>query len=138
MMRPFCTALLLLVTGGAAACTDGATATSPSPTTESPATMTFASHLAQGGSTSRAFTVAAAGTITITLAAFGSGTETVGLGVGVPATGSPCSLTHSVTTAAGTAPQITVSADAGSYCVQLFDTGATAAETPISVIIQHP
>jgi hypothetical protein len=136
-MRTLRSAILLLVAGGAAACSDGTT-TAPSTTTSSPVSAVFASHLAPGGSTSRAFAVAAAGTVTVTLTAFGLGTDAVGLGVGIPATGAPCSLTQSVTTAAGTAPQIVVGADAGSYCVQLFDIGSIAAETPFSVTIEHP
>ena len=62
----------------------------------------------------------------------------VGLGIGVPATSSPCSLTQSVTAQPGVSPHIEVTADAGSYCVQLFDVGGLADETPFSVTVEHP
>lgn len=130
----------LLLVCGAAACSK--TVTSPSTTTTttatSPTTMTFASQLALRGSTSRAFAMSTAGTVKVTLATMGNGTVKAGLGIGVPTTAAPCSLTLSVVTVSGSAPQITTTADAGVYCVQVFDTGSLAEDTPFSIIVEHP
>lgn len=133
------TVLVLAASLGLSACSgDSATATSPSATAAAPTTMTFASHLAPGGSTSRAFTTSAAGTISVTLTSFGTTSESVGIGVGVPLGASPCSLARSLTVRAASTPQIVEVADAGSYCVQLFDTGDLRGETPFSVTIVYP
>ena len=131
----------LLLVFGAVACSKN-TVTSPSTTTTttatSPSTMTFASQLALRGSTSRTFTMASAGAVKVTLLTLGNGTVKAGLGIGVPTTGAPCSLAQSVVTVSGSAPQITTTADAGTYCVQLFDTGGLTEDTPFSLTVEHP
>ena len=138
-MRPIRTVLVLAGSLSLAACTgDSSTATSPTTTVAAPTTMTFASHLAPAGSVSRAFTTSTAGTISVTLSAFGTASEPVGIGIGVPLGSSPCSLARSVVARASSTPQIVEAADAGSYCVQLFDLGELRGETPFSVTIQHP
>lgn len=132
------TIALVLAVASAVGCSDGGTTTSPSATVTSPTTSTFASYLAKGGSTSRAFSTTAAGVVQLTLTAFGSDGAAVGLGIGVPATAAPCSLSRSVVAVAGTTAQMAVSTDAGSYCVQLFDIGSITGDTPFSVTIEHP
>jgi len=118
-------------------CSTGTT-TSPTTTVTAPTTDTFASLLVRGGSTSRAFTTSTAGTVRVTLTAFGNGGVQAGVAVGVPAGSGPCSPAVSVVTAPGGSPQITTSADAGSYCVQVFDPGTLAADTPFTITIEHP
>ena len=100
--------------------------------------MTFASQLAVRGSTSRSFSMTTAGTVNVTMATLGTGTVTVGMGIGVPATGAPCSLAQSVVTGPGTSPQITVTADAGTYCVQVWDPGTLVEDTQFAVTVEHP
>jgi hypothetical protein len=130
---------LVLVLGSAAGCSNDST-TSPSTTTSTTTTLTFGSALAVGGSTSRAFSMSTAGTIKVTLTAFGSSGQVAGLGLGVPVAtlGSPCALTRSVVTPAGGSPQIVADADAGTYCVQIYDVGNLPADTGFSITIEHP
>jgi hypothetical protein len=130
----FAGALLLAVAG--VACSDKSSTTSP--TTTSPTTMTFASQVSVNGGTSRTFTTTTAGTVKVTMATLGNGTVVAGLGIGLPATGAPCSLAQSVVTGPSSSPQITITADAGTYCVQVFDAGKLTADTEFSVTVEYP
>jgi len=121
----------------AAACSKDTT-TSASSTTTSPTTMTFASQVSVKGGTARAFTMTTAGTVRVTLATLGNGTVVAGLGLGIPATAAPCSLAYSVVTGPSSTPQIVTTADAGTYCVQVYDNGTLASDTEFSVTIEHP
>lgn len=126
-------ALLLAI--GAAGCSSDTT-TSASTTTS--VTDTFSSALAFRGSATRTFKMGTAGTVSIALTALGNGTQRVGLGVGITATSAPCSLAQTVITAASSTPQIVTTADAGTYCVQLYDTGTLTDDTAFTVTVQHP
>lgn len=126
-------ALLLAV--GAAGC--GSDTTTSASTTAS-VTDTFSSALAFRGSATRTFKMGTAGTVSIALTSFGNGAQRVGLGVGVTATSAPCSLSQAVVTAASTTPQIVTTADAGTYCVQLYDTGTLTEDTSFTITVQHP
>lgn len=130
--------LCLLLALSVPACSDSTTSPSTTASTTSPVTETFASLLAVRGNTARTFVVASAGTITVTLTSLGSGSVTAGLAVGLAGTGVPCSPSVSVITAAGATPQLVTPADAGSYCVQLFDNGTLREDTAFSVTIEHP
>lgn len=125
----------LLLALGAAGCTSDTT-TSASTTTS--VTDTFSSALAFRGSATRTFKMGTAGTVSIALTALGNGTQRVGLGVGITATSAPCSLAQTVITAASSTPQIVTTADAGTYCVQLYDTGTLTDDTAFTVTVQHP
>ena len=120
----------------AVACGNGtSTPTAPSTTTK-PGPESWSTTLAPGGTSSRSFTVTAAGTINVTMESAGS---TVGLGVGLPrVTGGGCRLGVSVTTGGGSAPQISTQADAGQYCVQVFDLGTLTDPIPFTLKIDHP
>jgi hypothetical protein len=131
-------ASIAIVAALLAACSNSGTTTSPSTTGTSPVTVTFASDVAVRGSASRAFTMTTAGTVKVTLTTFGNGTIPAGVGVGVPAAGAPCSVAQSVITAPGDSPQIVTSADAGTYCAEVFDTGSLVQDTPFSLVIEHP
>ena len=74
----------------------------------------------------------------VALTSFGGGTQTAGLGVGVRAIASPCSLAQSVITLPSSSPQIVTTADAGTYCVQVWDTGNLTADTTFTITIEHP
>ena len=132
----FAAALLLAVAG--AACSKSDTTTSPSTTSTSPTTLTFASQVSVKGGTSRTFAMTTAGTVKVTLVTLGNGTVVAGLGVGLPATAAPCSLAQSVVTGPSSSPQIITTADAGTYCVQVFDSGKLTADTEFSVTVEHP
>ena len=119
-----------------AACGDD----NPTPTTpsnsSSPRTEGWSSVVAPGGQSSRSFTVNNAGTITVTLTLAGA---TLGLGVGVPrTTGGGCRLGVSVNAAGGSTPQLSAQADAGQYCVQVYDLGTLTDPVPFELKIEHP
>ena len=118
----------------ASAC-GGNTPASPT-TTTAPTSETWASVLAPGGTSSRSFTVNTSGTINITMTSAGA---TVGLGVGLPrVTGGGCRIGVQVITGPGPNPQISTPAEAGQYCVQVFDTGTLTDPIPVNVKIDHP
>lgn len=131
-------AFIAFVAALAAACSNSGTTTSPSTTSTSPVTLTFASEVAVRGTASRAFTMTTGGTVKVTLTTFGNGTTPAGVGIGVPASGAPCSVAQSVITSPGDSPQIVTSADAGTYCAEVFDTGLLIQDTPFSLVIEHP
>ena len=128
--------MLVFIAAMVGACGDE-TATPTSPTTPTKSgPETWASALAPGGTSSRSFTVTAAGTINVTMTSAGS---TVGLGVGLPrVSGGGCRLSVSVTTGGGSAPQISTPADAGQYCVQVFDLGTLSDPISFTLTIDHP
>jgi len=125
-------ACLVAMTG---ACGDGNT-TPTSPTTTTAMNESWSSVLAPGGTSSRSFTVNAAGTITVTMTSAGA---TVGLGVGLPrTTGGVYRLGVSVSPGGSASPQIATSADAGQYCVQVFDLGTLTDPISFALKIDHP
>jgi hypothetical protein len=128
-------AFLLMATMVAACGDDTTTATAPSMTTK-PAAENWSSVLAPGGTSSRSFTVTAAGTINVTMTNAGA---TVGLGVGLPrVSGGGCRLGVSVSTGGASTPQITTQADVGQYCVQVFDLGTLTDPISFTLTIDHP
>jgi len=119
----------------AAGCGDGKTSTTPS-NTSTPGSENWSGVVAPGGQSSRSFTVNSSGTIAVTLTAAGA---TLGLGVGLPrVTGGGCRLGVSVNTAAGSSPQISTAADAGQYCVQVYDLGTLRDPVEFAMKIDHP
>ncbi|MDO8795660.1 MAG: hypothetical protein Q7J25_13695 [Vicinamibacterales bacterium] len=131
---------ILALTVLCAGCGGNNTTTAPAATSTSTAgTDTFSTFLAVGGSSGHAFAVSAAGTITITLTSV-TPSAVVGLGVGIPGQGtSLCSLSSSVDATAGTTAQLTVPVDAGTYCVQVYDSGHVMYPgVAFSVTIVHP
>jgi hypothetical protein len=127
---------VLTATAIVAGCGDNTTTdTSPTPTPKGP--ESWSSVLAPGGSSSRSFTVTAAGTIAVTLS--DAGGRVIGLGVGLPrTTGGGCRLGMAVNTGAGSSPQLTTQAEAGQYCVQVFDLGTLTDPIPFAMMIEHP
>jgi len=120
--------------GPLASTTDSTTTT----TTTSPVTEIFSSQLAVGGYAFRSITAVKAGTISVTLTSAGSSsTLKVGLGLGIPdSTGTACLFTRSTETAAG--GQLSATADAGNYCLRVWDLGTLTATTPFTVTIVRP
>ena len=120
----------------AAGCGKDKTPTTPS-NTSGPRSETWSSTVAPGGQSSRSFTVDASGTVNVTLTA--AGAAALGLGVGLPrTTGGGCRLSVSVNTSAGTTPQISTAADAGQYCVEVYDLGSITDPVGFAVKIDHP
>jgi len=69
----------------------------------------------------------------------GPWTPSFGVGVGVPrVTGGGCRLGVSVNTSAGSSPQISAPADAGQYCVQVYDLGTLRDPVGFALKIDHP
>jgi len=125
----------LVISVFVAGCGGGSTATTPS-NTSGTMSETWSSVVAPGGQSSRSFTVNSSGTINVTLTAAGA---TLGLGVGLPrVTGGGCRLGVSVNTAAGSTPQISTAADAGQYCVQVYDLGTLTDPVGFALKIDHP
>ena len=135
-LRAFVPPWLVIVIGAAmmlAGCGSDNTPTTPSNTSKT-VTENWSSVVAPGGASTRSFTVTSAGTIVVTLTAG----PTVGLGVGLPRTsGGGCRLAVSVNTAPGTTPQISTQADAGQYCVQVFDLGTITDPVGFALKIEH-
>jgi hypothetical protein len=132
-------AIGLLLTLLVAGCGDsGTTTTTPAPV--GPFTDTFTSIIYPGGFSAHSFSATEAGTITVTLTSAGPpATVVMGLGIGVPNFGPGCSLTTAVNVSAGSTPQITIPADAGSYCVAIFDVGnAVPTGESFSITTVHP
>lgn len=128
--------LALVIAVASAACEDAAELVAPTP---SPVTETFSTQIATGGAASRTFTVRVAGTIRVTLASTTPGGVVLGLSLGVPrTTGAGCLPTRSVATAAGAAPQITLTAEAGVYCAQVYDIGTVADSVAFTLNIERP
>jgi hypothetical protein len=64
---------------------------------------------------------------------------TLGLGVGLPrVTGGGCRLGVTVNASAGSSPQISTAADAGQYCVQVYDLGTLTDPVSFALKIDHP
>jgi hypothetical protein len=132
MMRRLIIITALLVAG----CGDDSTPTTPS-TTSGPKSETWSGTVAPHGQSSRTFTLDAAGTITVTLTA--AGANLLGVGVGLPrTTGGGCRLGVSVNASAATTPQISTAADAGQYCVEVYDLGTITDPVGFAVKIDHP
>ena len=109
--------------------------TTPS-TTSKTTSESWSSAVAPGGTSSRSFTVNASGTITVTLTGAGA---TLGLGVGLPrVTGGGCRLGVTVNASPGSSPQISTAADAGQYCVQVYDLGTLTDPVSFALKIDHP
>jgi hypothetical protein len=107
-----------------AGCSSNSNSTTTSPTPTGPTTDSFSSHVAPNGLSSHTFITSANGTVTATLSTLAPAV-TVGFGVGVPpgvGTGG-CNLTRTLETAGGADSQITISADRGTYCVEIYDVG---------------
>lgn len=131
------TAILGTLALAAASCSTDVVPTAATPDTT---TDVFSTQLGIGGTATRAFTVRTTGIVSVTLTSVGPpSTVAVGVGVGIPqASGSGCNLTRSAVATASADPQITLTADAGTYCVRVYDVGNLTAEVMFSVSVLHP
>ena len=133
-LRAFVSPWLVIAVFAAAGCGSD-TPTTPS-TTSKTTSENWSSAVAPGGTSSRSFTVNASGTITVTLTGAGA---TLGVGVGLPrVTGGGCRLGVTVNASPGSSPQISTAADAGQYCVQVYDLGTLTDPVAFALKIDHP
>ena len=141
--RPAAWTGLALTTLLAASACGGSSTTAPTATgatTTPPTTEVFTGTVAVGGSASHAFTVVLSnGLLSVTLTAAGPpSTVTVGLGIGAPS-GSTCAFFSGGAgpTQAGTTAQLSGVAQAGPYCVGVYDAGNQLADITYSVTVTH-
>jgi len=125
-----------------AACGDD-TPTSPSSSTPTTSTVTFAGTLGVGDARFYSFTNAAAGSVSALLASVAAADTRLPLaiplevGIGVPAgTGCPATTTQLITP--GLVSQMTVTLAAGTFCLRVADAGGLRAPAAFAVRFSHP
>ena len=137
-------AFIAVLSLGIAGCTLGggggsSSSNTPVAPTISATTETFTGTVNPGGSDSHNFTVAqSGGQVSVTLTAAGPpATIFMGVGVGTPS-GTACTLiAQSPPSQAGTASVLSGTAQAGAYCVTVFDIGNQTAPITYSVTVSH-
>jgi hypothetical protein len=129
----------------------GDTPTSPTTDTTTTTTATTAATpvftedwmdtLAVGGERFYSFTVTQYGTVNVSLTSVSGqyvpGTVTVGMGLGTP-TAETCATTSTISTAAGTGPQLTGTYNPGVYCVIVWDVGNLFSAARFSITVAYP
>lgn len=117
--------------------TDTTTATAASPTF----TEEFVNTLPVTGSAFYSFTVTQYGTVNVSLTSVSGqyvpSTVTVGLGLGKPEA-ETCVTSTSVSTTAGTGPQLSATYDPGVYCVKVSDVGNLFSDAKFAVTVAYP
>jgi len=99
-------------------------------------TETFSSTMTVGGAATRTFRATANGSVSVKLEGVSSAVP-VGLGHGIPGIdGLGCFFTKAIRANAG--DQISMGADAGIYCVKVYDAGNLTTTSSFSVEIVHP
>jgi hypothetical protein len=135
---------LAVVAAWCAACGKSATTTSPTTPTPDTLTETFAGTLPVGGSAFYSFSVATAGTVTATLANIGGNevpsSVVVNLGIGTLSqfTCSATSTSVQMSGTAGVPAQVSSSEQPGVYCVIISDVGNLFAPASFTITIAHP
>ncbi|HEV3058420.1 MAG TPA: hypothetical protein VGY48_09225 [Vicinamibacterales bacterium] len=112
-----------------------------SPSSPSSNTETFSGALPQQSTVvAGTFTVSQTGTVSVTLVSdSASSAVALGLGIGTPNGTTGCTLTTSTSNAvAGSAAQISVTENSGSYCVALYDVGNLTAAVTYTITVAHP
>jgi hypothetical protein len=128
---------ILVIVVASASCTT--TMTSPTPTADTDLLLReFTSLLIPGGSASREFSTTAAGNVSVTLKSTTPAGIAIGLGVGIPRSNGSCALAAAVETPAGTDAQVSITADAGTFCAKVYDPGTLEAPLPFTISIVRP
>lgn len=106
--------------------------------TADPATIDYSSSVEPGGFTARSFDAIASGTVTVIVDAFApASVPSLGVGIGFQRNdGSGCELSVAATATRGS--QFSIAADAGRYCVKVFDVGSLTGTTTFTLRIAHP
>ena len=115
----------------------GCSNTPTAPSEEPAGPPEFASQVTPGGTASRVVTLRIGGAIAVTLTSV-TPSAVLGLGIGIPRSGGGCSLSQSITTGPGPAPQLSVTADAGEFCVQVYDPAMLSEPVSFAVTIAIP
>jgi len=127
-------ASLLVAAGVASGCGSSTPTTPTAAKVTSPVTETWAGVLGPAGTASHTFITSQPGTITVTMT---SSDAPLGLGIGIPrAVNGGCRLATSQVDAAGLV--VSAPADAGSYCVEVFDDGSVGKQAGFAVQIVYP
>lgn len=138
---------LFLVGLWVAGCGDSPTA--PTETTTTTTTTTAAATVSEdfdgivptGGSAFYSFSFAQSGTVALRLVAVSGtvvpSTVMLGVGIGTPS-GTDCTTTSTITTAAGASAQLTGTYAAGVYCAKVFDVGNLFGPATFTLNIAHP
>lgn len=136
-MRRWSLGLIGLTIVAAFGCS-GSSNTSPSGQVTQPTVDVFTGSLTPGGFIVHPFTVVRSnGTLDVTLTQVSSSLQ-IGLGVGTPADGSCTFLAGaSLRTGASTTPQVSGVANAGSYCIGIFDVGTLTEAVTYRVTASH-
>ena len=144
----FCPILVALVTN--LGC-NGDTPTSPTDTTTTTTTTTtvatpiyneeWSDTLAIGGERFYSFAVTQYGTVNVSLTSVSGqyvpSTVTLAMGLGTPAA-ETCSTTSTISTQAGTGPQLTGTYNPGVYCVIVRDVGNLFSPARFSITVAYP
>ena len=140
-MRSVLVAVVVTFCVLAAACDEGGGLVQP---TVHPATVTdtFSGNVAPNAADSHAFVITLTGKVAITLTAVGPpSTAELSMGLGIPV-GLTCSLTlgdgTTVTTTAGSTPQINGTILPGTFCVVVYDIGKLTDPVDYTVTVAHP
>jgi hypothetical protein len=141
-MRSVSVAVIVALCVLAAACDEGDPGIVQPTVHPATVTDTFTGNVAQNSADSHAFVITLSGKIAITLTAVGPlSTAEVSVGIGIP-TGLACSLTlgdgTTVTTTAGSTPQISGTVLPGTFCVVVFDVGRLTDPVDYTVTVAHP
>jgi hypothetical protein len=121
-------------------CNNGGTLATPTGPTAAVTTENFSGTVSAGGNDWHPFTTTLSnGQVNAILTAAGPpATIFMGLGIGT-VSGTTCTLISgaSVLTQAGSAAQLSGTANAGAYCVMVYDAGNQTADVTYSVTVNH-
>lgn len=123
--------------------TDTTTTTTTTATTAAEPAFTedWIDTLAVGGERFYSFTVTQYGTVNVSLTRvtgqFVPATVTVAMGLGTPVA-ETCATTSSISTQAGTGPQLTGTYNPGVYCVIIRDVGNLFSAARFSITVAYP
>lgn len=140
-MKQLFSALLIAIAGAASACTSADATTSPSTTsTAATTTETFSGSIAQTANATYPFTVATTGSLQVSLTSVAP-LSTMALGVAVTTGGASCgsAIAKNDNARTGT-PALGGVVTAGSYCVQVYDSGniPDSSSATYTVQVTHP
>jgi len=140
-LQHFRICLSALALAAVAGCGAASTSTPTSPTAPATATDTFSGTLAQSGTVTHIFAVAANGTVEISLTSVAP-LATMSLGVGVATSDGTSCLAAISQTADARSGSIALKGTAavGNYCVRVYDSGniPTATDVTYTLQVTHP
>ncbi len=130
--------LALILVVAASACGSSGTSSTTAPTVT--ITDPFSGTVAVGSSDFHTFSASQSGQVAVTLTAAGPpATIVMGLAIGTP-NGTTCTplAGASISTAAGSSPQLNGEVSGGTLCVVVYDVGNETAPIAYSLTVAHP